>query len=128
MYSRFTLRIEMDIKKTVLIGLIAIGMFGLLSKLFGGGADADTVRTALENGGQLVDVRTEGEFRSGTAKGAINIPLDRIQQGSSKLKKDKTVVVFCRSGNRSSQAKSILEAQGFKVINGGTVQAIQAVQ
>ena len=34
-------------------------------------------------------------------------------------------VVFCRSGNRSSQAKSILEQNGFKnVINGATWQNV----
>jgi len=38
----------------------------------------------------------------------------------TKFKGKKNIIVFCRSGNRSGQAKSILEQHGFtNVINGG---------
>jgi rhodanese-related sulfurtransferase len=46
----------------------------------------------------------------------------------SKFKAKENIVVFCRSGNRSGQAKSILEQNGFSnVTNGGTWQDINAV-
>ena len=39
----------------------------------------------------------------------------------AKFKNKKNIIVFCRSGNRSSMAKSILEQNGFtNVVNGGT--------
>ncbi|CEN47472.1 Rhodanese domain protein (fragment) [Capnocytophaga canis] len=46
----------------------------------------------------------------------------------SKFKNKKNIVVFCRSGARSSQAKSILEQNGFQnVINGKTWQNVKEV-
>lgn len=37
-------------------------------------------------------------------------------------------MLFCRSGNRSGQAKAILEQNGFtNVINGGTWQNVKAI-
>ena len=66
-----------------------------------------------------VDVRTTAEFAQGSVKGAINIPLDQIENQLAKFKGKKNIVVFCRSGNRSSQAKVILEQYGFTNINNG---------
>jgi rhodanese-related sulfurtransferase len=73
----------------------------------------------------LVDVRTSGEFEDGSAKGAVNIPLDRIMSELKQFESKENIVVFCRSGNRSGQAKYILEQNGFKnVFNGGTWQDV----
>ena len=75
-----------------------------------------------------VDVRTPAEFVQGSVKGAVNIPLDQIEKQLVKFKGKKNIVVFCRSGNRSSNAKAILEQNGFKnVTNGGTWQDVNAV-
>ena len=74
----------------------------------------------------FVDVRTPAEFSAGSVKGAVNIPLDTVANQLPKFKGKKNIVVFCRSGNRSSQAKSILEQNGFQnVINGGTWQNVK---
>jgi rhodanese-related sulfurtransferase len=52
-------------------------------------------------------------------KGALNIPLDKVPMELAKFKGKKKYSCFCRSGNRSGQAKSILEQSGFQnVING----------
>ena len=74
-----------------------------------------------------VDVRTPAEFAQGSVKGAINIPLDQIENQLAKFKDKKNIVVFCRSGNRSSQAKVILEQNGFTNIkNGGSWEDVNA--
>ncbi|WCM42949.1 rhodanese-like domain-containing protein [Flavobacterium sp. CBA20B-1] len=74
----------------------------------------------------LVDVRSAAEFASGSVKNAVNIPLDQIGPQISKLKNKKNIVVFCRSGNRSSMAKNILEKNGINdVTNGGSLQNMQ---
>lgn len=74
-----------------------------------------------------VDVRTPAEFAQGSVKGAINIPLDQIGNQLAKFKDKKNIVVFCRSGNRSSQAKVILEQNGFPNIkNGGSWEDVNA--
>lgn len=75
----------------------------------------------IKNGAFLVDVRTEWEYAEGSAPGAVNIPLDKISQNLDKFKDKSSVIVFCRSGNRSSQAKAILDKSGIQeVYNGGT--------
>jgi len=92
----------------------------LLKMLFGGGTTVD-LKSIIDEGAFLVDVRTPGEFVSGHVKGSVNIPLDKIQHQLGKFKNKKNIIVFCRSGARSSQAKSILQQNGFtNVINGGT--------
>lgn len=93
---------------------------GFFSAIFGG-TDNSMLTEAIKEGAFLVDVRSAGEFASGSVKGAVNIPLDKIGSQLPKFKGKKNIVVFCRSGNRSGQAKSILEQKGFQnVINGGT--------
>ena len=92
----------------------------IFQQLFGGGPKVD-LKATIEEGAYLVDVRSPGEFADGHVKGSVNIPLDKITQQLSKFKNKKNIIVFCRSGSRSSQAKSILEQQGItNVINGGT--------
>ena len=96
----------------------------LFQNLFGGGKIAD-LKAIIEQGAFLVDVREPGEFAGGTAKGAVNIPLGSVAVELNKFKGKENIVVFCRSGNRSGQAKTILEQNGFKnVINGGTWQEV----
>ncbi len=97
---------------------------GIFSNLFGGGTTIN-LQSVIDEGAYLVDVRNPGEFAEGHVKGSVNIPLDRIQNELAKFKNKKNIIVFCRSGNRSSQAKSILEANGVKnVTNGGTWQQV----
>lgn len=100
---------------------------GFFSALFGK-TDNSELKEAVKNGAFLVDVRTPGEFSGGSVKGAVNIPLDKVPSQLSKFKGKKSIVVFCRSGSRSGQAKSILEQNGFQnVINGGTWKDVRSV-
>lgn len=100
-------------------------MFNVFKNLFAS-KDAIGLREALKDSAFLVDVRTPAEFSSGSVKGAVNIPLDTIPNQLSIFKGKKCIVVFCRSGGRSSQAKRILEQSGFQnVINGGTWQNVK---
>jgi phage shock protein E len=99
-------------------------MFGIFKNLFSQGSSED-LATLIKDGAFLVDVRTSQEFADGSVKGAVNIPLDKVQNQLAKFKDKKHIIVFCRSGNRSSQAKSILEQSGFtNVANGGTWQNV----
>jgi len=79
----------------------------------------------ISEGAFLVDVRTPEEFNGGNVKGSVNIPLDIISFQLEKFKDKKNIVVFCRSGNRSGQAKVILEQNGItNVTNGGTWEQV----
>ena len=98
---------------------------GIFENIFGGNSNNENLATLINDGAFLVDVRSPGEFAEGNAKGSVNIPLDQVQNQLAKFKDKENIVVFCRSGNRSSQAKSILEQNGFtNVTNGGTWQDI----
>ena len=100
---------------------------GFFSALFGK-TDNSQLTEVIKDGAFLVDVRTPAEFSAGSVKGAVNIPLDKVPSQLSKFKNKKSIVVFCRSGNRSSQARSILEQNGFQnVINGGTWENVNSV-
>ena len=80
----------------------------------------------IKGGAFLVDVRTPGEFAQGNVKGSVNIPLDTITSQLAKLANKDNIIVFCRSGNRSSQAKSILARNGItNVLDGGTWQNVK---
>ena len=79
----------------------------------------------IKGGAFLVDVRTPGEFAQGHVKGSVNIPLDKITNQITKFSNKDNIIVFCRSGNRSSQAKSILARNGItNVLDGGTWQNV----
>ncbi len=94
---------------------------GFFSNIFGGSGTDENLAAVINEGAFLVDVRTLAEFAEGHVKNSINIPLDQVQNQLTKFKDKKQIVVFCRSGNRSAQAKSILERNGFtNVTNGGT--------
>lgn len=96
-----------------------------LSSFFGTAPKVD-LSGIIKDDAFLVDVRTPGEYAEGHVKGSVNIPLDQIPQKIASFKNKKHVVVFCRSGNRSAQAKAFLDANGIKnVVNGGTWQQVK---
>lgn len=66
----------------------------------------------------LLDVRTKEECDSGKIANSINIDFyaEDFADKISKLDKDKTYLVYCRSGKRSNKTANMLEEQGFKNI------------
>jgi rhodanese-related sulfurtransferase len=67
----------------------------------------------------LIDVRTAGEFATGSITGARNIDImsPDFQRQVSALDRGKDYFLFCRSGNRSAQACGIMAGLGFNVYN-----------
>ena len=88
------------------------------------------LRSLIQQGAFLVDVRMPGVFAEGSAPGAVNIPLDSIARRLDEFRGKSAVVVFCRSGNRSGQAQMLLQAHGIPAVhNGGTwMQVAQLTQ
>ena len=72
-------------------------------------------KTMMESNPSLliVDVRTIQEFAQGHLKGAVNIPLSDLPLRSGELEKNKPILVYCHTGNRSAQASAILVKAGF---------------
>lgn len=76
----------------------------------------------------LVDVRTPDEYAAGTAKGAINIPLQVMDTQWSQLKDKENIVLFCRRGARAAKAQAILQNHNISAVNGLTVEHVQHLQ
>ena len=86
--------------------------------------EVDGFQHTLENSGDdcvLVDVRTPAEYKEGHLKGAINIDvkdsINFMKKALEILPKNKTVMVYCRSGKRSANAAGKLTAKGYFVFN-----------
>lgn len=62
----------------------------------------------------LIDVRKQSEFDSGHLEGAINIPLDYINENLGEMDWNKTYYVYCAGGYRSMIFISILRGRGFR--------------
>jgi phage shock protein E len=79
------------------------------------------INTIKNKTATIIDVRSAMEFESEHFPGAQNIPLEEIAFKVSEISAmPKPVVVYCRSGNRSGMAKTLLNQQGLtEVYNGG---------
>ena len=67
----------------------------------------------------FLDVRTMSEHADGAIPNTDCIPLQEIGQRLSELNdyKNKKIIVYCRSGNRSGKATKILKENGFDAVN-----------
>ncbi|MFZ2491693.1 MAG: molybdopterin-synthase adenylyltransferase MoeB [Thermoanaerobaculia bacterium] len=61
----------------------------------------------------LIDVREPHEWDAGRLENARHIPLGQLPQRLAEIPRDRKVVVYCRSGARSANAKELLERSGF---------------
>ena len=67
----------------------------------------------------ILDVREQGEYDSGHIPGAVLLPVGTIDETTAAEvipEKDSTVLVYCRSGNRSKTASSTLAELGYTSI------------
>ena len=69
----------------------------------------------------IVDVRTTEEYAGEHFPNAVNIPLDQVAKRIEEFRKmKKPIIAYCRSGNRSGIAVSILKQNGISdAVNGG---------
>jgi hydroxyacylglutathione hydrolase len=72
---------------------------------------------AAEQGALLLDVRERSEWDAGHAPGALHIPYEDLRARAHDLPLDRSVVVYCASGIRSSLAASMLESSGRDIAN-----------
>jgi rhodanese-related sulfurtransferase len=81
--------------------------------------DAKTAHEMTKDSGiAILDVRTLPEFQGGHIRGAVLIPVDEIASriGSFVQNKNRQVLVYCLTGNRSMVASRMLRRNGFKHI------------
>ncbi len=70
----------------------------------------------LRDDALIVDVSEPHEFKKGHIARSLNVPLKKLSSDNVALKKnkDKTIIITCRTGNRSSTAARALSKQGFE--------------
>lgn len=107
--------------KLITTALVIAAVFSAFFYMKNDIASPSEVKEWINSGALIVDVRTPDEFASAQFHGAINIPLSELDKNLQLFgDKEMKIVVYCRTGNRSGQAKNILEKNGFtNVINGG---------
>lgn len=98
-------------------------MIDFIKKLFS--KNKVDYKALVENGAQIIDVRTPAEYSSGSIRNSKNIPLQQLVSEMKKLDLKKPIITCCASGMRSASAKAILKQNGFEVYNGGGWIALQ---
>ena len=61
----------------------------------------------------VLDVREQWEYDEGHIPGVVHLPMNEVPARLDEIPTDQTVVLTCRSGNRSSQVTKYLEENGF---------------
>jgi phage shock protein E len=109
----------------ILVLFIAIGLFALLQEKNPGvksitAAEASQL-ISRDTAIMLLDVRTVDEWNSSTGhlNNAILISLQNLRDRINKLNmyRDRMIIVYCRSGNRSRRGTRILLESGFNAVN-----------
>jgi hydroxyacylglutathione hydrolase len=69
---------------------------------------------------QIIDIRGKSEYSAGHIESAVNIFMGTMDESFDKISKNKEVIIYCGSGNRSAIAYSLLVANGFdNILNYG---------
>ena len=94
-----------------------------MAQIESAGPNAIEARRALASGAVLLDVRTRAEFHEGHLPHAVNIPLQELAVRIDEVRRRaRAVVVYCRSGNRSSEAAQLLASTDLaRVIDLGSI-------
>ncbi len=71
----------------------------------------------MNEGGQLIDVRSPVEFKQGALDGAVNMPITTFQTLKDDIDNLKPVLLYCRTGARSEMVKKYLEQLGFDQVH-----------
>lgn len=97
------------------IGFVAVALvLWIVFRPRGGGYDPEEIKASLERGALVLDVRTPGEYGAGHVDGARNVPVHTVASVADQLgAKDRPLLLYCRSGSRSSRAKRMLVAAGY---------------
>ena len=75
--------------------------------------DAKSIRTNLEQGGLLIDVRSPEEYAQGHFKGAKSIPHLALFEANLPEDKDTPIYLHCKMGPRAELGVTILQERGY---------------
>ena len=99
----------------LVLGFFAYNIFSNVPSI----SSKESMELLSDKNYEFLDVRTASEYASGHIPNSLHIPLQEIQGRISELEniKDKNIIVYCRSGARSSMASKSLLKNGYNVLN-----------
>ena len=114
------MRIGLTLAALLIVGAGLYLVFGRGRELQGPEA-----RKLAAAGARLLDVRSTKEYAGGHLPGAVNIPVQELDRRLAEVGPvDHELIVYCRSGHRSTRAAELLRQHGFtKVHNLGPMTA-----
>jgi hydroxyacylglutathione hydrolase len=65
----------------------------------------------------VIDVRTCAEFGAGHLPNALHVPFTHLRERTREISREKPVICYCRSGNRSARAAAFLARHGYDAFN-----------
>jgi rhodanese-related sulfurtransferase len=84
------------------------------------GLEVDVARLAemiVAGDVELIDVRRDYEYEAGHIPGARHVELNDLPANADSIPKDKPVVFYCRSGNRSGMPTEAFDQAGYDAHN-----------
>jgi rhodanese-related sulfurtransferase len=85
----------------------------------------------LESGdADLIDIRTDYEHEGGRIEGGLHIEFTELPGRRDEIDRDRTVIFYCRGGNRSGMTAAAFRTDGYDAfhIKGGIVGWVDAGQ
>ena len=101
-----------------LLGLIVFTEFRRFTQKFVNVTPATAISLINREEPLLLDVREQNELSDGMLADALHIPLSAFGNRAAELDndKDRSVLVYCRSGNRSGSVCRTLTGRGFEKV------------
>ncbi len=117
--------------KKLTFNIILLASFMLLTSCTQFGPEQTQAWDKIDKGALILDVRTKQEFEEGHLAHAINIEYENIPKLVKRIGKNKerSVVLYCRSGRRAGVALNELTKRGYtNIYNGGGLKAMKAAK
>jgi hydroxyacylglutathione hydrolase len=76
----------------------------------------DVLSSRSENGGLVLDVREDREWKAGHIPGSLNVPLAELPQRLDEVQRRAPLIVHCQTGSRAAIAASLLRARGLREV------------
>lgn len=109
--------------------VVVLGAIGRLRAAEDFMAPTEAARRVAAGEAVLIDVREPNEWTDGVAEPALLLPLSDLRGDRTEWKaalekhREKELILYCRTGNRSGVAAGILEKEGFRTANAGGFSA-----
>ena len=79
--------------------------------------DPSRVGELVSGGAQLIDTRRDYEWEGGRIASARHVEVNQLTEQSESIAKDRPVIFYCRTGNRSGMAAEAFRLAGYDAYN-----------